>query len=389
MAQNEVKPIALHGHMKPVTQIRYNREGDLIFSSGKDGIISCWRTTTGERIGTYGGHSAIAGIAVNCSTTLLASAGFDTKTNIYHAETGKIVGNIDHMAPCRAVGFSYDDRILFCVTDKKMRQEGKIHFFNLQDHLSRGVEATVKLNPFSEFKMPGGDVISYAEFGPTQETIYFGMENGTVGIIDVEKQALIRSARPHKEGEEVVRLHFDSNFYTVITASKDCTAKLLDPRTLQTIQTYQSDYPVNDASVSPISDHVIIGGGIDAQEAARTATGGFSIRFHHKIYENELGSTNCHFGTVTGMQFHPTGMQFASCAADGFVKLYPFGEGYKSSVGSVPLWPNDDAEEEEEEEEEEEAAAEEGQEEGEEVEGEVLEGEEEAAVEEAAENDDA
>ncbi len=50
------RPILLHGHDKPLTLVKYNADGDLLFSSAKDKAAVVWRSDTGERIGTYDGH---------------------------------------------------------------------------------------------------------------------------------------------------------------------------------------------------------------------------------------------------------------------------------------------------------------------------------------------
>lgn len=376
---NEIKPLALHGHTRAVTHIRYTNEGDIIFSSGKDGLVCAWRTTDGERIGVYEGHSAIAGFSINQTSTLLATAGSDLKTILYNVENGSTLSKIEHLAPCRSTGISYDDSILFCNTDKKMGQPGAIHFYNLPESIGLGVAPKTRFNPFASFTLPN-EAITYAEFGPTQSTIFYTMGKGAVGILDVERQTAIRTARPHSEEHDVVKMHFDSNYMTCITASKDCSAKLLDPRSLSTIQTYKMDLPCNDATISPTADHVIIGGGIDAQEAALSAHGGFSLRFYHKVHEDLLGTMSVHFGTIYGISFNPSGTGFASAAADGFVKLFTFGEGYSKTVGATPLWvPKSD--------EDEDNGAEEGEEEEYDEEGYVEEEEEEEAPAAAAAED--
>ena len=51
-----MKPISLHGHERSITQIKYNREGDLLFSSAKDQHPNVWYSINGERLGTYDGH---------------------------------------------------------------------------------------------------------------------------------------------------------------------------------------------------------------------------------------------------------------------------------------------------------------------------------------------
>ena len=45
------------GHERSLTQIKYNLDGDLIFSCSKDHRINVWYSHNGERLGTYDGHN--------------------------------------------------------------------------------------------------------------------------------------------------------------------------------------------------------------------------------------------------------------------------------------------------------------------------------------------
>ena len=36
--------------------VKYNYDGDLLFTASKDQTPSVWRSENGERLGTYGGH---------------------------------------------------------------------------------------------------------------------------------------------------------------------------------------------------------------------------------------------------------------------------------------------------------------------------------------------
>lgn len=57
----------LHGHERAITQIKYNKEGDLLFSVAKDHKPTVWFSSNGERLGTYNGHGgAVWCVDVNC-----------------------------------------------------------------------------------------------------------------------------------------------------------------------------------------------------------------------------------------------------------------------------------------------------------------------------------
>ncbi len=50
-------PILLKGHERPLTFLKYNRDGDLLFSCAKDHTPTVWYASNGERLGTYRGHN--------------------------------------------------------------------------------------------------------------------------------------------------------------------------------------------------------------------------------------------------------------------------------------------------------------------------------------------
>jgi WD40 repeat protein len=52
-----MRPILLKGHERSITSLKFNREGDLIFTASKYPTFVVWYTHNGERLGTYEGHT--------------------------------------------------------------------------------------------------------------------------------------------------------------------------------------------------------------------------------------------------------------------------------------------------------------------------------------------
>jgi len=339
-------PLAFHGHNKPVTALRFNDDGDLLFTGSKDGSVCVYRTDDGERIGTYKGHRSILDIGLNHASTLMLTAGMDFKTNLWEVETGKCLDTIEAESIVRCAAFAHDDSMFFTVNDPMREMKSSLRFYNLPGVLHHGQSSPAKYNPFSVYST--SEKIMSAVWGPTNDHVFFGSDDGSVCQFDVETQQEVRSGIPHNK--EVRRVNFDKTYHTLITASADKTACLLDMRTLNTIQTYTADMPVNDASISPIGDHVLLAGGTEAVDV--TTTGGsdkFGARFYHKVYGDFLGQIYCHFGTIHRVAFLPNGKGFATGAEDGFAKLHMFEPSYFKSPGAQPSWtPEEDDESEEE-----------------------------------------
>lgn len=56
-ARKTMRPILMKGHERPLTFLKYNRDGDLLFSCAKDHNPTVWFADNGERLGTYRGHN--------------------------------------------------------------------------------------------------------------------------------------------------------------------------------------------------------------------------------------------------------------------------------------------------------------------------------------------
>ena len=63
-----MRPLIIQGHERPLTMVKYNREGDLLFTAAKDHRPCMWYADNGERIGTFDGHNGTVWcIDVNCA----------------------------------------------------------------------------------------------------------------------------------------------------------------------------------------------------------------------------------------------------------------------------------------------------------------------------------
>ena len=93
---------------------------------------------------------------------------------------------------------------------------------------------------------------------------------------------------------------------------------------------YTTDRPVNSAAISPICDHVVIGGGQEAMEVTTTAaeSGKFESRFFHLIFAKEFARLKGHFGPIQSLAFHPDGKSYSSGGEDGLIRIQSFDDSY-------------------------------------------------------------
>lgn len=155
-----------------------------------------------------------------------------------------------------------------------------------------------------------------------------GHENGTISLYDLRTGKELNSVRDHTANINDMQLSKDGTMF--VTASKDTSSKLFDSDSLMCLKTYKTERPVNSAAISPIYDHVILGGGQDAMEVTTTSTrsGKFDSRFFHLIYEEEFARVKGHFGPINTLAIHPDGKSYATGGEDGYVRVQTFDSSY-------------------------------------------------------------
>jgi translation initiation factor 3 subunit I len=316
-----MRPILLKGHERSVTSVKYNKEGDLLFSVSKHPSFAVWYTSTGERIGTYEGHNgAVWSIDVDRHSERVITGSADNSAKMWDAETGRELVSWPHKSPVRAVDFALGDKQFLTVTDQVLGHHPTVNIWD--------VSRNPREKPVLEFLGKNEAKILCSQWGTLNQTIITGNEDGTIRVYDVRNGAQLKIIEDHVKA--VMGISFNQNGTLFISASKDGTARLFDAETWQLLKTYYTGRPINSASISPIKEEVIVGGGQSAESVTTTRVDNtqFRVRFYHMIFEEELGSLQGHFGPVNVLAYSPDGTGFASGGEDGYVRLHHFDRSY-------------------------------------------------------------
>ncbi|KAF0517979.1 eukaryotic translation initiation factor 3 39 kDa subunit [Gigaspora margarita] len=320
-----MRPILLQGHTRSLTQIKYNREGDLLFSVSKDQVVNVWYSHNGERLGTYNGHvGAIWTVDVNSTSTLLLTGSADNTAKLWEVQTGKCLHTWEFKTAVKRVAFSEDDAMALAVTEQRMGYPGTIVILSIKNDL----EAEQSDEPIN-IVYPKGSKAMAAEWGYLNKYIITGHEDGSVAQYDWKAGDQIKSVKAHNA--EITDLQMSEDRTYFITASKDKSAQIFESNTLNHLKKYMTDAPLNSAAITPIQDFVILGGGQDAMQVTTTTMrqGKFECRFYHKILEDvEVGRVKGHFGPINTIAVHPDGKSFSSGGEDGYVRVHHFDEDY-------------------------------------------------------------
>jgi translation initiation factor 3 subunit I len=140
--------------------------------------------------------------------------------------------------------------------------------------------------------------------------IFTGHEDGTLSSWDVSTGEAVFKSRPHTDHITDMQMSVDSSYF--VTSSKDHTALLIeaDPHKLTPMKKYQTERPINSASIVPGQEFVLLGGGQEAMQVTTTSTriGKFEVRFFSKLFEMEIGRVKGHFGPINTVAASPDGL---------------------------------------------------------------------------------
>ncbi|KAI0000053.1 WD40-repeat-containing domain protein [Russula vinacea] len=294
----DTRPHTLSGHERSLTQIKFNQEGDLLFSCSKDHIINVWFSHNGERLGTYNGHNGtVWTLDVDTQSRFLVSGSADNEMRLWSVQTGKCLFVWEFPTAVKRV---------VCITEQRMGHQGAIRIFNINRDNDESLE------PESMFH-PVGSKATVCAFPYMPDMILTGHESGKVALFDANT------------GEEMLsneRAHMDV---------QGQTARIHDTKTLTVLKTFQTETPLNSAALAPNMPYVrLIGWRSGGMSVTTTSIrqGKFEARFWHRIFEEEVGRVKGHFGPLNTIAVHPAGTAYASGGEDGFVRVHHFDESY-------------------------------------------------------------
>ena len=88
----KMKFTAISSHTSPVTLIKLNHDGDLLFSASNDKNVAMYYSISGEKIGTFRCMAAVKGIDISQDSKYLISCTAIGHYELWNIEGGKKVG---------------------------------------------------------------------------------------------------------------------------------------------------------------------------------------------------------------------------------------------------------------------------------------------------------
>eukprot|EP00124_Ichthyophonus_hoferi_P003216 Ihof_evm3s266 gene=Ihof_evmTU3s266 len=209
-----MKPILLHGHERSLTQIKYNRQGDLLVSVAKDNRPNVWSSHNGERIGTLNGHTGACWcIDISFDSSKIVTGAADLTSRIWDTETGKQISVINTETAVRTVNFNAAGNTLVLSTDARMGKPCTLSWYDLRDP-----EAMRKDSPFRRIIVDESKITS-AVMNGYDECLFTGHESGIIRKYDYHTGEILFTDDEGHDGT-IMDLQLSKDRSTLVSASK-------------------------------------------------------------------------------------------------------------------------------------------------------------------------
>ena len=128
-----MRPIRLQGHTKPLKEVKFNYDGDLLFTGSAENIINVWEAYTGERLGSYTTKTAIKTLDVDDNSEYLICGGLDGKFQIFKVEGGEEIMLVAFSSKLKYLEFALGDENFLTLTESyKVGEANVVEIFDLK-----------------------------------------------------------------------------------------------------------------------------------------------------------------------------------------------------------------------------------------------------------------
>jgi translation initiation factor 3 subunit I len=341
-----MKPIILQGHSRPIKDLKFNRDGDLLFSGSNDRLITLWASETGERIGTFLHSAAVNTMAVTNDSKILVSGDSTGGCYFWEISTGSLLKKIemDPTLSIRSVDLSLGEQLLtLTYSGRHKESQSVIDIYSIPDILASpsNTSGVINIKPLKSIVSTSSKYVM-SKWINLNKNIVCSREDGIMQLIDYKTSEVIVEKQVHSN----IIMDFDicKKEEIILTASKDGKSCIIDPDTFDVIHTLYPQDPtrnLNSCKISPLFSlndeneekyHAIVAGGQESRDVTTTHAkkGGFEILIYNIMYGDELGAIQGHFGPVNTLAFSPNGKLIASGGEDATIRVHKLDEEYQN-----------------------------------------------------------
>jgi translation initiation factor 3 subunit I len=375
-----MKPLLLQGHSRPIRYVKFNDNGDVLYTASADRTIMSWNSLTGEKLKVYNHSAAVNTLVLTTDGQFLISGDNTGTIYIWEIKTGQINRKVENanLQSVRSLDLGANDSLLMVVY-AAMRKGGEssITIYKLTDLIDRTpyekdsiyvIErqpiSNEQLTPYKYIQCVTNTKYSSAKFVHFAKNILVSRDDGFMQFISCVNDKTITEYKFHDDN--ILDFDIEHDKGIVITAGKDGKSFVFTLDTFEIINQFipnnparnlntcrlfskekkesksvpktTSDNPfdfnkifnldINDLFNSGVKKDnewiAIIAGGQDSKLVTTTHAkeGGFELLGYNISKGENIFSLQAHFGPVNTLDCSKAKRLLASGSEDSGVKIF-------------------------------------------------------------------
>ena len=153
-------------------------------------------------------------------------------------------------------------------------------------------------------------------------TLILGCDDGKIVLRNINDIEGISDIEYKIHDGPIKSLVWNKSYTQILTGSQDCTSKQIDITTWTVKSTYKSNVPINCACWNHNDRKVLVGGGIEAMNVAKTLNNDLNLKIFRVSDQKIINHIGSHFGPIRYIDRSPCSKNFISASQDGTVKIY-------------------------------------------------------------------
>jgi translation initiation factor 3 subunit I len=306
-----------------MTVCKYNNTGDIIYIGDKDSkIISAIDTQDYNIIGTFTGHNGIIwSLDISKDDEILITASGDLTIGFFNTKNGiKIFQSNEKCIPkyvCAQKNNVSETNLVGIICEAITKKSSTyINIYDLDKINEENFSENTKLLWTRESKP---NVLIWI----SSEELVIGCDDGIIVVRNINDIEGINEKEYIIHMGSIKSIVWNKNYTQILTGSLDCTAKQIDIfNEFNVLSTYKSSVPVNYAIWNYNDRKVILGGGIEAMNVAKTSDNDLNIKIYRTSDQKLTQHISSHFGPIRYIDKSPCNKNFMSASQDGSVKIY-------------------------------------------------------------------
>lgn len=299
-----------------MTVVKFDSTGELLFIADKDSkYISLVSTFNNQIVGTYNGHNGVVWhLDITQDSQYMISCSGDMSCIIWDVKTGNILNRISETGIPKYVSIKDDIVVITCDPISK-RSKSYISVYSLTELITG---TTNQLHKLIETKSIRATTVNCI----IDDIILATYDDGVVKKINYTTNNIIQENKIHTDS--IKSVYFSNDKTNFVTASLDCSSKIIDLETLTDICVFKSSVPVNISMYTPDNKYVILGGGIEAMMVAKTSDNDLTTKVYQVSNQKLIKQISNHFGPLRYLDFNLNNSSFVTASQDGLAKIHYF-----------------------------------------------------------------